>query len=81
MKGGAYFQPAEALLCACLRDFAGMAEPDIAKVQERLKALRRQEMAETLLQHADIEGLSADDPAHALMQQLLAQAQGKGRLH
>ncbi|MFN4236112.1 MAG: DUF6933 domain-containing protein [Vogesella sp.] len=81
VKGGAYFQPAEALLCACLRDFAGMAEPDIAKVQERLKALRRQEMAQTLLQHAEIEGVPEDDPAHALMLQLLEQAQGKGRLH
>lgn len=81
VKGGAYFQPAEALLCACLRDFAGMDETGIATVLEHLKARRRQEMAQTMLQHAEIEGLQADDPAHALMLQLLEQAQGKGRLH
>lgn len=81
VKGGAYFQPAEELLCVCLRDFAGMDEIGIGKVRERLKALRRLEMTQTMLQHAEIEGLPADDPAHALMMQLLAQAQGKGRLH
>ncbi len=81
VKGGAYFQPAEALLCACLRDFAGMDEAGIAMVRERLKAQRRQEMAQTMLQHAEIEGLQEDDPAHALMMHLLEQAQGKGRLH
>ncbi|MDC7698330.1 DUF6933 domain-containing protein [Vogesella indigofera] len=81
VKGGAYFQPAEELLCACLRDFAGMAEPDIAKLRERLKAQRRQALAQSMLQHAEIEGMPEDDPAHALMMQLLAQAQGKGRLH
>ena len=81
VKGGAYFQPAEELLCASLRDFAGMAEPDIANVRERLKALRQQEMAQSMLQYAEIEGMPEDDPAHALMMQLLEQAQGKGRLH
>lgn len=81
VKGGVYFQPAEALLCAGLRDFAGMDEAGIAVVRERLKAQRQQEMAQTMLQHAEIEGMPTDDPAHALMLQLLEQAQGKGRLH
>ncbi len=81
VKGGAYFQPTEEWLCACLRDFSGMDEAGIAKLRERLKTLRRQEMAQTMLQHAEIAGLQEDDPAHALMMQLLEQAQGKGRLH
>ncbi len=81
VKGGAYFQPAEELLCACLRDFAGMDEIGIAKVRERLMVQRKQEIAQTMLQHAEIEDLPTDDPAHALMMQLLEQAQGKGRLH
>lgn len=81
VKGGAYFQPSEEWLCVCLHDFSGIDEAGIAKVRERLKAQRRQEMTQTMLQHAEIEGLPADDPAHALMMHLLEQAQGKGRLH
>lgn len=81
IRGGAYFIPDEALFCSCLRDAAGMDEAAIATARERIKAQRRQSIAQTLLQHADLADLKPDDPMQALMVQLLEQAQGKGSLH
>lgn len=44
VRGGDYFQPSEALLCACLRDFASFDDEGISQVCERLKNNRRQNM-------------------------------------
>lgn len=81
-RGSEYFYPGEEMLCAALRDFAGMDEAGVQQVRERLRMAKRQDMAEALLQHAELIDPQENDAKQALIEQLLAQAyKGKNSLH
>lgn len=53
--GGDYFHPDEALLRACLRDFAGFDESQLRNAQERVREGRKQNLKHALLQYAELK--------------------------
>lgn len=54
--GGDYFHPDEALLRACLRDFAGFDESQLRHVREQMREARKQNLKHALLQYAESKG-------------------------
>ncbi|MGL6071105.1 DUF6933 domain-containing protein [Craterilacuibacter sp.] len=66
-RGSDYFCPDEEFLCACLRDFADVDEAQLPAVRERLKQVRRQQMIERMMRHADESGTADVEAVRALL--------------
>ncbi len=81
IRGGDYFHPDDALLSACLRDFADFDDSQLRKLHDLLHESRRQDLKHVLLQYVEGHAAEGDEVAQALIKQSLAAVPVKRTRH